>query len=183
MGKHRTPYPAEFRAQMVELMKAGRTPEELEKEFEPTAQTIYNWVAQADRDAGRRHGGLTTAEREELTRLRRKVRQLEVERDILAKAATWFARRPGPCPRRVRVHESESGQLAHYHHGTAAEAVHQRFLRVAWTRAIETGTQRYGSAGAHSCDTRARAAPMGCPAFTPNWSTRAFMWDASGSPA
>jgi transposase len=44
MGKHRTPYPAEFRAQMVELVKAGRTPEELEKEFEPTAQTIYNWL-------------------------------------------------------------------------------------------------------------------------------------------
>ena len=50
MGKHRTPYPAEFRAQMVELVKAGRTPEELEKEFEPTAQTIYNWVAQAGRE-------------------------------------------------------------------------------------------------------------------------------------
>ncbi|WP_429446978.1 transposase [Paraburkholderia sp. 40] len=49
MGKHRTPYPAEFRAQIVELVKAGRRPEELEKEFEPTAQTIYNWVAQADR--------------------------------------------------------------------------------------------------------------------------------------
>ncbi|MGF6879313.1 transposase [Paraburkholderia sp. MM5477-R1] len=49
MGKHRTPYPAEFRAQTVELVKAGRRPEELEKEFEPTAQTIYNWVAQADR--------------------------------------------------------------------------------------------------------------------------------------
>ncbi|WP_425468958.1 transposase [Paraburkholderia panacisoli] len=52
MGKHRTPYPAEFRAQMVELVKAGRRPEELEKEFEPTAQTIYNWVTQADRDTG-----------------------------------------------------------------------------------------------------------------------------------
>ena len=57
MGKHRTPYPAEFRAQMVELVKAGRRPEELEKEFEPTAQTIYNWVAQADRDAGVRRDG------------------------------------------------------------------------------------------------------------------------------
>ena len=49
MGKHRTPYPAEFRAQIVELVKAGRRPS-LEKEFEPTAQTIYNWVPQADRD-------------------------------------------------------------------------------------------------------------------------------------
>jgi transposase len=47
---------------MVELVRAGRTPEELEKEFEPTAQTIYNWVAQAGRDAGVRHDGMTTAE-------------------------------------------------------------------------------------------------------------------------
>jgi transposase len=84
MGKHRKPYPAEFRAHMVELVKAGRTPEGLAREFEPTAQSIINWVAQADRDAGVRHDGLTTAERQELTRLRRKVRQLEMERDILS---------------------------------------------------------------------------------------------------
>jgi len=63
MGKHRTPYPAEFRAHMVELVKAGRTPEELAREFEPTAQTIINWVAQADRDAGVRQDGLTTSGR------------------------------------------------------------------------------------------------------------------------
>ena len=84
MGKTRTPYPAEFRAQMVELFKSGRTPQELAREFEPTAQTILNWVAQADRDAGVRHDGLTSAERQELARLRRKVRQLEMERDILS---------------------------------------------------------------------------------------------------
>jgi transposase len=61
MGKHRTPHPADFRAQVVELVKAGRRPEELEKEFEPTAQTIYNWVAQADRDTGVRHDGLVAS--------------------------------------------------------------------------------------------------------------------------
>lgn len=98
MGKHRNPYAPEFRTQMVELVKAGRTPEELAGEFEPTAQTIYNWVAQADRDSGKRHDGLTTAEREELTRLRRKVRQLEVESEILSKAAAWFARETGTVP-------------------------------------------------------------------------------------
>ena len=49
MGKHRTPYPAEFRAHMLELVQAGRTPEEFAREFEPTAQTIINWVVQADR--------------------------------------------------------------------------------------------------------------------------------------
>ncbi|EEA01802.1 transposase IS3/IS911 family protein, partial [Burkholderia sp. H160] len=52
MGKHRNPYPPEFRTRIVELVKAGRTPEDLAHEFEPTAQTIYNWVAQADRDVG-----------------------------------------------------------------------------------------------------------------------------------
>ena len=65
MQKHHKPYPAEFRAQMVELVKRAHA-EELASEFEPTAQTIYNWVAQADRDAGKRQDGLTTAEREEL---------------------------------------------------------------------------------------------------------------------
>jgi transposase len=98
MQRHRPPYPAEFRAQMVELVHAGRKPEELSKEFEPTAQTIYNWVAQADRDTGKRHDGLTTAEREELTRLRRENRQLKLERDILSKAAAWFARETGTVP-------------------------------------------------------------------------------------
>jgi transposase len=96
MPKSRPPYPAEFRQQMIELVRAGRTPAELAREFECTAQTISNWVAQADRDAGKPQPskeGLTTAEREELTRLRRQVRQLQTERDILAKATAWFAGR------------------------------------------------------------------------------------------
>ena len=72
---------------MVELVRAGRTPEELAKEFEPTAQAIRNWVVQADLDEGRREDGLTSAEKEELARLRREVRQLREEREILKKAA------------------------------------------------------------------------------------------------
>src|SRR5262244_2617779 len=91
-GRKRAPYPPEFRRQMVDLVRAGRTPEELEREFEPTAQTIRNWVAQAERDEGRRADGLTSAERQELQRLRRENRQLKVERDILSRAAAWFAR-------------------------------------------------------------------------------------------
>ncbi len=98
MGRHRMPYPADFRAQIVELVKSGRTPEDLAREFEPTAQTIINWVAQADRDVGVRHDGLTTAERQELTRLRRENRQLKMERDILSQAAAWFARETGAVP-------------------------------------------------------------------------------------
>jgi transposase-like protein len=94
--------------------------EELEKEFEPTAQTIYNWEAQAGRDAGVRHDGLTTAERQELTKLRRENRQLKMERDILSDAAAWFARRREPYRRRIRIQESELGPLAHRDDGAAA---------------------------------------------------------------
>jgi transposase len=77
---------------MVELVRSGRDPEELAREFEPTAQSIRNWVAQSNRDEGKREDGLTTAEREELRRLRRENRQLREEREILKKAAVWFAR-------------------------------------------------------------------------------------------
>ncbi len=98
MGKTRKPYPPEFRQQMVELVRAGRTPESLAREFEPTAESIRNWVRQADRDEGRRDDGLTSQEREELRRLRREVRQLKLEREILAKAAAWFARETDSVP-------------------------------------------------------------------------------------
>ncbi len=83
---------------MVELVRAGRSPQELAKEFEPTAQSIAQWVRQADRGEGRREDGATTAEREELRRLRRENRQLKQEREILAKAAAWFARETDSVP-------------------------------------------------------------------------------------
>ena len=98
MSKTRAAYPPEFRQQMVELVRAGRSPEELALEFEPTAQSIRNWVAQSARDAGRGDGGLTTAEREELNRLRRENRRLKLEREILSKAAAWFARETNTIP-------------------------------------------------------------------------------------
>lgn len=83
---------------MVELVRAGRSPEELAKEFEPTSKSIRDWVAQADRDEGRREDGLTSAEREELVRLRRENKQLKLEREILSKAAAWFARETHAIP-------------------------------------------------------------------------------------
>jgi transposase len=98
MSKTRPPYAPEFRQQMVELVRAGRKPEELAREFEPSAQAIRNWTMQADRDDGRRADGLTSPEREELRRLRRENRQLRQEREILAKAAAWFARETGSIP-------------------------------------------------------------------------------------
>jgi transposase len=108
MGKTRPPYPPEFRRQIVELVRAGRAVEDLAREFEPSAQAIRTWVKQADRDERRATarsapiatGGaaLSTAEREELTRLRRENKQLRPERDILSRAAAWFARETGAIP-------------------------------------------------------------------------------------
>ena len=96
MAKTRPPYPAEFRQQIVDLVKAGRTPAELSREFGVTAQTIANWVGHAAIDGGAPKAGkeaLSAAEREELSRLRRDNRRLQQERDILAKATAWFAAR------------------------------------------------------------------------------------------
>ncbi len=92
MPRSRAPYPAAFRQQMVDLVRSGRSPEALAKEFEPTAQAIRNWVKQDDLNQGRREDGLTTEERTELRRLRRENRQLRMDREILAKGAAWFAR-------------------------------------------------------------------------------------------
>ena len=96
--RHTPAYPAEFRERLGELVRSGRSPEELSKEFEPSAQTIRNWVAQADRDAGKRSDGLTTAERDELRRLRKEVKKLKVEKEILKKAAAWFAQETDSVP-------------------------------------------------------------------------------------
>ena len=104
MAKTHPPYAPEFRRQMVELVRAGRDPADLAREFEPSSQAIRNWVAQADRHEGRREAkpaadaGLSAAEREELARLRRENKQLRVERDILSRAAAWFARETGTIP-------------------------------------------------------------------------------------
>jgi transposase len=87
---------------MVELVRSGRTPEELSREFEPSAQAIRNWVQQADLDEGRRTDGLTTEERNELSRLRRENAKLRQEREILAKAAAWFAQETEHGPKSSR---------------------------------------------------------------------------------
>jgi transposase len=91
MPRTRPPYPPEFREQMIALARAGRSVEDLARQFEPCAATVHGWIKQADRDGGRRVDGLTSEERDELHRLRRENRQLRQERDILSKAAAWFA--------------------------------------------------------------------------------------------
>jgi transposase len=142
MPKSHRPYAPEFRRQMVDLVRSGRTPEALSREFEPTAPAIWNWVRQADRDEGRRHDGPTNAEREELTRLRRENRQLRQERDILAKAAAWFARETAVIPSGSPIHEREPGLLRHRHHGTCARGVDRRLLRLAFSPPFGTRHRR-----------------------------------------
>ena len=68
MPKSKPPYPPELRRQLVAMVRAGRSPQDLAREYEPSAQSIANWVLQADRDEGLRSDGLTTDERAELSR-------------------------------------------------------------------------------------------------------------------
>ena len=100
MAKARKRYTPEFRRQMVELQRSGRRFEELGREFGVSPGSIRQWVKRAARDAGTGDGGLTSTEREELTRLRRENRRLKEEREILSKAAAWFANEKTATPKR-----------------------------------------------------------------------------------
>lgn len=100
MGQTRRPYPPEFREQIVELARNGRSMADLAREFEPTYETIRKWVRRAKRQEAADADGLDVDEQEELKRLRRENRKLRQERDILAKATTWFAREADSTPRR-----------------------------------------------------------------------------------
>lgn len=91
-------YTEEFRRQMIELVRGGRTPEELSREFDPSAQAIRNWVAAAGREEGAGEDW-TEEERRELREAKQKIRRLEEEIDILKKAAVWFAQEAGRTDR------------------------------------------------------------------------------------
>jgi len=100
MPRSHPPYPLEYRRRIVELARSGRKIDELAREFEPSANAIRKWVKQAALDEGLRSDGLSTSEREELNRLRRENRVLREEREILSKAAAWFAQETGSTPSR-----------------------------------------------------------------------------------
>jgi transposase len=99
MAERTVRYTPEFKRQMVALVRSGRTPASLAKEYGPSAWTIAIWVKQEARDAGAGDGGLNSDEREELRRLRRENKRLKEEREILSKAAAWFATESGPSKR------------------------------------------------------------------------------------
>jgi transposase len=99
MPKSRPPYSPEFRAEAVRLVcREGGTIAGVASDLGCSAESLRHWIKQADLDHGRRSDGMTSEEREELTRLRRRVRILEQEREILKKAAAWFAKESGSIP-------------------------------------------------------------------------------------
>lgn len=97
MAKKRA-YPLEFRAKIIELIRSGKSVSAIAKEYDIARLTITNWLKQDDVDAGRRSETVATAESGEMVKLRKKVRELEIERDILKKAAAWFARETDSVP-------------------------------------------------------------------------------------
>lgn len=96
MSKTRPPYPEEFRANAVRLLRSsGKSQREVAKDLGVSANSLREWAKQTDLDSGRRSDGLTSTEREELAKLRREVRVLAEEREILKKAAAFFAGETG----------------------------------------------------------------------------------------
>jgi transposase len=92
-SKHVQPYPPDFRAEAIRMVRtSGKPRSEIAKELGLTSETLRLWVKQADLDAGTRQDGLTSEEREELRRLRKENRVLREGREILVKAAAFFAR-------------------------------------------------------------------------------------------
>ena len=94
MSKSPRRYTEEFRRQMIDLVRTGRTPEELSREFEPSAQAIRNWVTASETDDGTSEDW-SESERRELREAKQEIRRLREERDILKKAAVWFAQEAG----------------------------------------------------------------------------------------
>jgi transposase len=103
MPRTHPPYAPEYRRRLVELARAGRSLTALAREFEPSVETIRQWVRQAELDEGLHSDGLTTTEREELNRLRRENRVLREEREILEKPRPGSLRRPARRRRGVRI--------------------------------------------------------------------------------
>jgi transposase len=92
MPKSKPPYPEQFRREALELVRQGRSIPDVAEALGITAQSLRNWKRQDERDRGARDDGLASAEREELRELRKRVKRLEQERDILKRATALFAR-------------------------------------------------------------------------------------------
>lgn len=96
MPRTRPPYPEEFKREAIELVRiSSKAQRQIAEDLGISDVTLRHWVKQAERDEGKRPNGLSTDEREELARLRRENQTLRMEREILKKAAAFFARETG----------------------------------------------------------------------------------------
>ena len=145
MARTNQAYPPEFRRQMVELVQSGRTPNELAREYEASAGSIRNWVAQSERDAGQRNDGMSTDELLELRRLQReKQAAANGARHPKTSGGLRSRGRATRSPTGIRVRECESGRVAGAHHVSGAGSLPQRLLRMgAWS---SVGTSARGCA-------------------------------------
>ena len=155
MGTTRKAYSEKFREQMVRLVRSGRTPEDLGREFEPSAQSIRNWVSQSELDDGTRSDGLTTDERAELAKLRRENARRRKSERFCQKP------RPGSLRRRTRnrtdlhVRESASGRVLDTHDVPRAGSLSERLLRMAIARDVDEGKRRSKAAAKGKSNPRA----------------------------
>lgn len=137
---------------MVELVRAGRTPAELSREFNVTAQSITNWVGQAAIDSGKE--GLICVECGELVRLRRQLHQVQQEREILAKATAWFAGRSDAISTKSRTRDGKPGRLPRAHHVPCSRRIRQRLLRLARAQAFPAQHHQRGNDLTNTPDSR-----------------------------
>lgn len=161
MPRTRPPYPPGFRAEAVELIRSGsKSIAELSRDLSVTDQTLRNWLWRADLDAGRRHDGLTTNERDELRRLRSENRTLRMERDLLKKAAVFFAK-DGDRSRsaRSRCLVSSTRRRPHSRSPSCVVAwrVHGRLLRLAAAATLCAFARRCSTDGHDSADPHAQS--------------------------
>lgn len=133
MSQRRGAYAPEFRQQMVELVATGRKVAELSKEFGCHETSISAWVRQAQADAlggTRSDAPLTTAERQELSQLRRQIRQITMERDILAKTGPSLQTRTAVSTRHLHADPGKPGRPTHPNHVPPPGRIYQRLLRL-----------------------------------------------------
>ncbi len=158
MPRSRPPYPPEFRAEAVELIRSGtKSFRELSRDLGISDQALRNWVRQADVDAGRRHDGLTTGEREELRRLRAENRTLRMERDLLKKPRSSSPRTAigvGERNGRVQVHRRGEDLVPDRVHVPAAGRVYGWLLRVETAAAVAASWYRRAAQRVNSPDPR-----------------------------
>ena len=136
------PYPAQFRQQMIDLVAIGRRPSELAKEFGCHETSILSWMRAAKGSnatapiAAPQSAPLNAAERQELIELRRKLRQVQQERDILAKAcAPGLQAKASRRPQRLRADCRPPGRTICPRHVPTSPSLYQRLLRLVWARA------------------------------------------------